>query len=487
LWNFNINYQLLDQIQFVVTHNQDIIGVCDADKGSDTSEFISSTTVFSAFFLSQNSCYSAAYTIYILQVVCILISCFIILFQIFEFSDNYNFYLVVKEELGGNNKYDANNNKIDENGNIIPNHSNIDDEENEQEADTSMYAPSILYGMDKERRKIPLWKDLSFTTKLHLMDSWRFIFLIGVILCLIYSCQCLFIDGGYLFSSSSRYLLGASIFTLYVSLLGYLRYNRTFKILSLVFVGSYVQFYSVFIGTGPMWIGFLVVGIVIFGENSSLFSDPSSTFITLFSFMNGDSIYDIINGATSFGAIDYFDWIGTIYLLLFVLIFSGLFLRVLLASIELVFFAIERLYWKSISKRKYFREKLIQQKLKKRKIEKRKESRNKKIARSKSYLSSYKSTDDLYTLNTPSSSFNSYLTPLSTNSLVELDENQSDLLQAFTAPYDDDDDDSLRDSFDDIDSNDENDFKMLDMAGKEEMYADLHYLNNETLGSKIKH
>jgi riboflavin transporter FmnP len=97
----------------------------------------------------------------------------------------------------------------------------------------------------------------------------------------------------------------------------------------------------------------MLLGILVFGNSSEPFGSMSSIFITIYSVMNCDSIWQTFNDTNSS---ENSQAIGTIYVTIIFIIFSYLMMRLILAMVESLYFYF-RLYSNLRRKRLLYRKK----------------------------------------------------------------------------------------------------------------------------------
>ena len=150
--------------------------------------------------------------------------------------------------------------------------------------------------------------------------------------------------------------LGISLSLHCLTILHYLRYNNRFTIATVILWNAFFQVQRVLLSVLPLALGLLLFGVLVYGSNNDTsFGTIGQTFLTLFSIMNCDSIYDNFlsltpsgRGRESSGGSG--SWSGSLYLSLTFLLTNTLTLRLILAVIESLYFFL-RLYTQSRKKR----------------------------------------------------------------------------------------------------------------------------------------
>lgn len=148
-------------------------------------------------------------------------------------------------------------------------------------------------------------------------------------------------------------ILGLSLFLQYFTLLNYLRYNNRFTTSTIILWSAFFKVQRIIISILPLAFGLMLLGVIIFGNSSNSFGSIKAIFVTIFSVMNCDSIWDTFNDTNSTENIQI---IGTVYVTLIFIIFSYLMLRLILAVVESLYFYF-RLYSSLRRKRLLFRKK----------------------------------------------------------------------------------------------------------------------------------
>ena len=131
---------------------------------------------------------------------------------------------------------------------------------------------------------------------------------------------------------SFRMILGLATAGMWFSLVQYLEYFPRFYLLIWTLKTGLPRVLQFFVGIFPFFIGYALLGMTLFGDESALFGDIQSTVCTLFSVVNGDSVLDVFN------ALAYAFPIGDIYLYIYIMIFMYVVLMSVIAIVEEAFF-----------------------------------------------------------------------------------------------------------------------------------------------------
>lgn len=244
----------------------------------------------------------------------------------------------------------------------------------DQDITPAMAAPAALYGTPpslnssdyhKDKRILHHWQQLSLRVKMRLLDGWRWLAALGALLALYSAIIFSSVSLGYyatftsalVIDDSPRLILGFATAIQYLTLLSYLRYSNRFTASTLVLWGAFFKVQRVFVGMLPVMVGFICLGIVTFGFYSDSFGDFLTMFITLFSVMNCDSIWQTYQDANAAPVIAF---AGTLYVTIIFVLFNYLLLRLILAVVESLYFYL-RLYTNAQRKRIIFRKRILQQ------------------------------------------------------------------------------------------------------------------------------
>ncbi|GMH89833.1 hypothetical protein TrST_g9238 [Triparma strigata] len=179
-----------------------------------------------------------------------------------------------------------------------------------------------------------LWSALSWKDKyLYIFNLWFIVALTANSLAILYCARFIFGDSDLALSdSSSRILLGITVALFWTSCAQYLEYFPRFYLLIWTLKVGLPRVFQFFVGIGPFFVGYALLGMTLFGNEVDIFGDFSSTCCTLFAVVNGDSILDV------FDALNAFFPIGDIYLYIYVLIFMYVVLMSVIAIVEEAFF-----------------------------------------------------------------------------------------------------------------------------------------------------
>jgi len=151
-------------------------------------------------------------------------------------------------------------------------------------------------------------------------------------LAILYSVQFVTSDNDFYANSDYRLVMGGSVALYWVAAAQYLEYFPRFYLLIWTLKTGIPRVMQFFTGIAPFFIGYALLGMTLFGDQSDLFGSFSDTCCTLFSVVNGDSIHDV------FKALAFSFPLGDIYLYIFIFLFMYVVLMSVIAIVEEAFF-----------------------------------------------------------------------------------------------------------------------------------------------------
>lgn len=183
------------------------------------------------------------------------------------------------------------------------------------------------------------WDEIPLGVKRSFHPYWSILTCCGLLLTLVESWMSLLLreDRFINLSVEGKLLLGGCSMLLWVALLQFL---VVFP--SLYAIGSTLQtvltrMLSFFVGFIPLFLGFVVLGVVLFGAHMGMFASFQQAAWGLFSFMNGDSVQPIILLMTTRSYAT-----GIVFAVMFLLIMAYLMLNILIAIVEEAYFLARR-------------------------------------------------------------------------------------------------------------------------------------------------
>jgi len=154
---------------------------------------------------------------------------------------------------------------------------------------------------------------LKMKDKKKLFNMWSLISILGNIVQIFGSVLSLFDSNNTM--TSTEILVGFGCMLAYINIGRYLEYNREYSTIFATIKRALPNVLRYLLGVMPIFFGFIFFGLCMFWR-SERFVNTSSTMITLFSMLNGDSIFDIFNDLTG---VSFF--IGQFYCYIFCIIF----------------------------------------------------------------------------------------------------------------------------------------------------------------------
>ena len=213
-------------------------------------------------------------------------------------------------------------------------------------------APSGLYSrIMSEERTIRPFESMPYRVVGRLLDGWRVLQAFSALSIAASFALSLFEVKGSLLSSAKSLLIGSSTALLFVSSLGFLRYNVRLSTASLVLWASFFKVFRIILSALPVGIGFLLMGMVAFGEVDNNLSSLSSAFFAFFAVINGDILWQSIDVTDNLTGLNF---LGCIFIVSMYVLFAYVILRLLLAIVESVYWY-HRLYTQAKLKRQAFR------------------------------------------------------------------------------------------------------------------------------------
>lgn len=183
------------------------------------------------------------------------------------------------------------------------------------------------------------WAALTLDDKLEVWRPWYFIALIGDVLLAAWVGYTL-AQGvlGDLLSRDWSLLLALGAASIWLSMMEYLTFSRRTAGLSHTLARAAPRVARFLVGVAPVFVAFAAFGLALFGPGSARWSDMVMSFTTLFAFVNGDAYRESFTH-TSHPQRPIWSFMGTLFLLLFALLFMYVVLNVVMAINEEAFFS----------------------------------------------------------------------------------------------------------------------------------------------------
>eukprot|EP00911_Craspedida_sp_UC1_P001230 UC1_evm2s928 len=182
------------------------------------------------------------------------------------------------------------------------------------------------------------WSELSIVKKLTFFNPWHVTSALGDIM-VIFGITMSLAQGGRsepLLANSlegGAAVSGVGLFLLWISLVKYLEWRSEFYMLILSVKASIGRVLKFIVTVSPFFIGYLMLGVILFSDHAELFGTPVRAASTLFALLNGDSVYMVFTGVQSNGTQGY-QIASQIYLYSFCIAFIIIILNVFIFIIE---------------------------------------------------------------------------------------------------------------------------------------------------------
>lgn len=157
------------------------------------------------------------------------------------------------------------------------------------------------------------WDQLNIKEKGRFFNKWSIICLVGNLIQIFGSFISL-LDYNDI-TTSSEMLIGFGCMFAYINIGRYLDYNRDYSTIYATISRALPNVLRYLLGVLPIFFGFIFFGLCLFWR-SERFTSTSSTMMTLFAVLNGDSVFDVFN---DLAGVNFF--LGQIYCYCFCIVF----------------------------------------------------------------------------------------------------------------------------------------------------------------------
>ena len=124
-------------------------------------------------------------------------------------------------------------------------------------------------------------------------DMWNIVSQVGANCTLLFG-LCSLLSGAYVETKFwLKLLLGSACFIQYLSLVQFFEREPRYNVLVLTLKRGIPRVGRFLLGTSPLFFGFMLLGMILFGDLCEDFGDLSRTAATLFAVVNGDVILDV--------------------------------------------------------------------------------------------------------------------------------------------------------------------------------------------------
>ena len=175
---------------------------------------------------------------------------------------------------------------------------------------------------------------LTWSDKLELFGLWPTVALLGNLCALTYTLESLsshtHVD--IFVNPSSRLWLGLACLMLWLALIQYLEFEARYYVMILTLKRAVPRIGQFLLGIAPMFLGYALLGMILFGDQNPLFGSLLRTVGTLFCVVNGDSIKVVLDSLGGSG-------VGVLYVVLYMMLFTYVVLMTCIAIVEEAFFS----------------------------------------------------------------------------------------------------------------------------------------------------
>eukprot|EP00762_Andalucia_godoyi_P003962 ANDGO_05616.mRNA.1 hypothetical protein len=181
-------------------------------------------------------------------------------------------------------------------------------------------------------------KTVSFGMILGLLNLWTIVHVISAVMSIV-SSGMLIATTLYKYADEETvaFFVGFDALFSWVNLCRYFEYSPKFYLLILTVRRGMPNVVRFIIGTAPIFIGYTVLGTVLFGPYTRFFADFDQAAVTLFAVLNGDEIHDVT--AAVFSRNPALGIISRIYMFSFVALFIYTVLNIFIHIMEDGFFS----------------------------------------------------------------------------------------------------------------------------------------------------
>ena len=121
---------------------------------------------------------------------------------------------------------------------------------------------------------------------------------------------------------------------LWLALIQYLEFEARYYVLFLTLKRAVPRIGQFLLGIAPMFLGYALLGMILFGDQNPLFGSLVRTVGTLFCVVNGDSIKVVLDSLEGFGG-----GVGVVYVCVYMMLFTYVVLMTCIAIVEEAFFS----------------------------------------------------------------------------------------------------------------------------------------------------
>ncbi|GMH56905.1 hypothetical protein TrRE_jg2546 [Triparma retinervis] len=294
-WNVVVTFSFSNYANIYVTVHDDIVGKCD---DVDLNEYMSK--------ILHNAGIVSVGVIYL----CLILK---------DFARRVKVFLYVRRAHGAAQKvlYDS----------YL--------EESDSDIDDAVDAHFVGEGGENVRDVVEIpWNKMPYAVFFKFFPFWNLLSFAGSLISVAYSLYTAF-DKSYHIPTTilEKFGSGFGCMLLWLSLTQFYRHNKQYYSFILTMQHAIPLLLPFLVGVIPVFVGYAMFGVSYFGSQSALFALPSDAFVTLFSLLNGDVIYQTFTSIWQPNQI-----IVNVYLYTFISVFIYLVLNVTISVVEHSFF-----------------------------------------------------------------------------------------------------------------------------------------------------
>jgi len=178
-----------------------------------------------------------------------------------------------------------------------------------------------------------LFDSLNCMDKLEIFNLWNVVTTCGNACAITYSIRGLAEHVDIITELSMRICVGVACFTLWFTTIQYFEFNPRYYIMIFTLKTAVPRILQFVVGILPCFIGYALLGVILFGDRQDRFASLVDTTTTLFAVVNGDSIMTVIN------TVNYMPVIGELYICFYTMLFTYVCLMTCMAIVEDSFFS----------------------------------------------------------------------------------------------------------------------------------------------------
>ena len=195
-------------------------------------------------------------------------------------------------------------------------------------------SPTIPYG--NFLKKYPSWESIPFKIKRQFFNSWVILLLFSVIFLLMYSVISIYCSlKQWLLPDVCYFFLGIGTSLLYLTGLQFFKHLPGFYVFVSTVNSAIPKLVSYFVGVAPIFFGYAILGLAIFGDNLGLWSTLRSSGTALFCLMNGDNIFTI---CTALFISENYSILARIYIYSYIVLAIYVILNIIFSVVQQSFF-----------------------------------------------------------------------------------------------------------------------------------------------------